>query len=325
MTYSSVITADSPYVWYRTGETSGTSAANSGSMAGSGTYNGSPTLATSPAAQIDGTSFYAGASGQYISQVLTALPTANFTAEFWYKRNTGFTQAPSTHMIMSNGNGTFWQMQLGSSTNGIFVGSGGSMGTTLTNAALFDGNWHHVAFSYGGATGGTNVLYIDGVSIGTVNGTLGSTGTTTLYVGSYNSAAQCNIDEPAVYYSALSQGQIAAHVNAGSPSYKMTVLTDSPKHYLTYDETTLADSGANKASLTVTGGTTQATTGVVAGKAETFNGTTQTIAINSSYDFSAGSAWTYETWFKTTANTGTPELIRKDGGGRAYLLRLNAG
>jgi hypothetical protein len=322
MTYSSVITADAPYVWYRTAETSGTSAANGGSMGGSGTYSG-VTLAQSPAGSIDGNSFYTGSNG-YISQVLSALPSTTFTYEFWYKRNTGFNLASAPVMTITNGNGTYCQVQI-SGAGAIFIGSGGSMGTTFSSTGVQDGNWHHIAFVYGGSST-TNILYVDGIRIGTVSGTLGSTGSSTLFVGSSNAGTGQNyIDEPAVYYSALTQSQIASHVNAGSPSYAATVLTDSPQHYVTFDQTSggYLDSGSQNKTTTVTGTPTQVTG--ISGKALTYNGTTDYVTINSPYDFGASSTFTFECWIKSTTTTNTPTMIRRDGNGAAYLLRLNAG
>jgi hypothetical protein len=105
-------------------------------------------------------------------------------------------------------------------------------------------------------------------------------------------------------------------------TYNSIVLADSPQHYLTFDQTgTLTDTGARAATLTVTGGVTQVTS-PMSGKAETFNGTSQTIAINSPLDFSANTAWSFEAWFKTATTTGTLEIIRRDGNGKAYLLRV---
>jgi hypothetical protein len=110
-------------------------------------------------------------------------------------------------------------------------------------------------------------------------------------------------------------------------TYNATVLADSPKHYVTFDQAggTNTDSGSQAATITVTGSPTKASGGV-SGNALTYNGTTDYVTISSNqYDFGASSTFTFECWFKSTATTGQPTFIRRDGGGAAYLMRLNAG
>lgn len=105
-------------------------------------------------------------------------------------------------------------------------------------------------------------------------------------------------------------------------TYNSIVLADSPKHYVTFDQSgTLTDTGS--AASTLSGGVSQTTDSISGGKAGAFNGTSQTIGIVNSYDFSATATWSFETWFKTTDTTTMKEIIRKDGNGRAYLLRVN--
>jgi hypothetical protein len=108
-------------------------------------------------------------------------------------------------------------------------------------------------------------------------------------------------------------------------TYNSTVLADSPKHYITFDQTSggYTDSGTQGATTTVTGSPVQVNG--ISGKALTYNGTSDYVTINSPYDFAANSTFTFECWFKSTATTGQPTFIRRDGNGAAYLLRLNAG
>lgn len=107
-------------------------------------------------------------------------------------------------------------------------------------------------------------------------------------------------------------------------TYNSTVLTDAPKHYVTFDQTgTYTDSGSQNSSLTVFGSPVAATG--ISGKGLTYNGTTDYVYINSPFDFGASSAFTFECWFKSTATTNYPTFIRRDGNGVAYLMRLNMG
>jgi hypothetical protein len=107
-------------------------------------------------------------------------------------------------------------------------------------------------------------------------------------------------------------------------TYNSVVSADSPKHYVTFDQSgTLTDSGSQGATLSTTNAGTKTAPGIGgSGNYMSFNGTSNGVGINSGYDFSAGTAWSFEAWFNTTNTTATKEMIRRDGNGRAYLLRV---
>lgn len=108
-------------------------------------------------------------------------------------------------------------------------------------------------------------------------------------------------------------------------TYASEVLADSPILYLKLDEAsgTVVDSSSSPRTITKSGGPTQGVSGV-SSNAITFDGVDDYLSAASVSDF-AGSSFTFEAWFKSSTSTGTPTFIRRDGNGRANLLRLNAG
>jgi hypothetical protein len=118
-----------------------------------------------------------------------------------------------------------------------------------STATYNDGLWHQVAVTY---SDGTESLYIDGVLVASNTGTeisydpaysyyLG-TGETTYWAGSNGgwSFFRGQLDETAIYATALSGSQIVAHYDAaasGFTAYSATVLSDSPTAYYHLGET----------------------------------------------------------------------------------------
>lgn len=104
-----------------------------------------------------------------------------------------------------------------------------------------------------------------------------------------------------------------------------SVTTDAPRNYITFDEAgaTVTDTGAAPATLTVSGAVKAPG---VSGTGMSYDGVNDYIATSAGvFDFSNLTAYTFEAWFKSSKTTEFPTIIRRDGGGRAILLRLNAG
>lgn len=104
-----------------------------------------------------------------------------------------------------------------------------------------------------------------------------------------------------------------------------TVVADAPQHYITFDQAgaTLTDTGSLAGTVTPAGSPVKAAS--FSGTGMIFDGVDDTVAIGNPLDFSAGTEWTFECWFKSTSSQADGHFIRRDGSGRAYLLRLNAG
>ena len=96
---------------------------------------------------------------------------------------------------------------------------------SATGLTLGDGNWHHIAWTRA-ADGKTNKLYVDGVlKQTTVDATAQNIPGGVVLVGAYNNGtddlAAFNgvMDELAVYQSALTAAQVAAHAAFGPPGW----------------------------------------------------------------------------------------------------------
>ena len=89
--------------------------------------------------------------------------------------------------------------------------------TITTPHALNNDQWHLIDVTYNGST---FVVYVDGHQVGTpttFNGTLATTSTTPLLIGSATNGDQMtgfSLDDLAVYPSALTAARITAHYTA---------------------------------------------------------------------------------------------------------------
>ena len=238
--YPSVILADSPLVYYRLGESSGTTAADASGTGVTGTFRATASLGTAGA--VAGDSNTAVSNPDYAAPAVTAsassLPTGTGarTVETWLRTSAtvpGYGQTGFYTELMRYGD-------FGVNTAGpdqIYVTvNGAQQVVTDAQLPLRDGSWHLVTVTYGATTA---VIYLDGVALksGTLTGLNTPTGAT-LAVGSLAG----DLDEVAVYGTALSPGQVAAHWTRGSASsttcastptsvYAQTVLADQPLLY----------------------------------------------------------------------------------------------
>ena len=230
VSYSAAVLADSPSLFWKLDEPAGPTAANSGSAkTATGTYttagvtygvtpNSTP-RETGTAVALNGT------TGCVIGTQQVNNPTV-FTVELWFKTTTtvggrllGFGNA-----TVGGGNSTNYDRHLYMTNNGrvAFGTYNPGVNVVITPQPYNDGAWHLAAATIG--PGGT-ALYIDGVSIVTSPTTLsqvykgywrvgcenlsgwGATQPTSFYFGG-------EVDNVAVYPTALTPAQIAAHWNA---------------------------------------------------------------------------------------------------------------
>jgi len=205
VSYSSSVLADSPSLFYRFNEASGAVAHDSTGTANN--LSGSAQWSRAGALANDGD---LAAVGLGLSSANAAgLPTGNTsrTVEGWYYRPGAAAQLASWG---AGGNGAF-TVSVESNTTLAVVN--GSVARTFTAShAILDGAWHYFAVTFDGAlvTG-----YLDGESIGSSPlGPLATTATP-LAVGGSNGPG---LDEVAIYPSALSAAQIAAHFDASGDS-----------------------------------------------------------------------------------------------------------
>lgn len=228
MTYASEVAADSPVLWWRFGESSGTTATDASGNGRHGTYNGSPTLGVTglvtdgdTAVSFDGINDYVTYSGAVLAN------SSASTIEFWYD------QAAADTGIAFRVTGTSSHQEAAISGSSVFeVNPTGTGSTSVTGVSgLTDGNRHHVVLTYDDV-GDTVTVYVDGSSVGTstVGGggrlinidtvAFGATvGGTTFLAGIF--------DEFAIYGTALSGARVSAHYAAGIASAANEVALDA--------------------------------------------------------------------------------------------------
>jgi signal peptidase I len=217
--------ADTPFLYFRFNETSGTSVADSsgnghtGSLIGGATHvAGSCQSALSPAVTLDGSTGYVSTSAQVSSPEL-------FSLEMWFKTTTttggkliGFGSAQTG--TSSQFDRHVYMTDSGHLMFGVYV-----FGTyTVTSPLAYnDGNWHHMVASLSGA--GLH-LFVDGAEVASnTSVATGESNTGYWRIGYDNLSGwpdaptsyyfKGTIDDAAVYTSALTATQISAHYAAG--------------------------------------------------------------------------------------------------------------
>lgn len=216
---------DLPTAWYRLGELSGTTTADSSRFGNAaGTIAGGITKGVTPATNggWNGAMQSDGASGSNITIPSSTYINYNrghdFSVEFWF-RYTG----SGDFSVMEKWSGAskypFAFRTGGSNTDLRFGRYDGTNNPTVSasGVTLNDGNWHHVV---GVVSGTIMLLYIDGMLNGQV------TDTTTTETGSSDPLTLLNrgggghglpgaLDEVAIYPYALSATRVRAHYMAG--------------------------------------------------------------------------------------------------------------
>ncbi|WP_255513602.1 PKD domain-containing protein [Homoserinibacter sp. GY 40078] len=222
--YGAAVYGAEPLLYWRLGESAGTTAADSGALGNPGTYRGSPTLGANGV--LDGVSNTAVGFGSTNALVSSNNSFANptvYTEEAWFtttttsggkimgfgNRQTGTSSSYDRHVYMRND---------GTLVFGVYTGQENVITTPL---AYNDGKWHHVAASQG--AGGMK-LYVDGVLVGTNPQTSAENytgywrvGGDTTWAGASSSWFSGVIDEFAVYDIALPDSTIAQHYTLGAP------------------------------------------------------------------------------------------------------------
>lgn len=176
--YQSAVLADSPYLYYRLGEDSGTTAVDTSGNNRTGAYTNGPTLGQSGAATVGDTAVTFDGVNDYVA-------TSNSTSFGSLLNGSSFEFVLST-TTTDRGERLFGAYNLNTNTaidivlnenavgnatlaNGVRLyiraDGGTDLGATFTNASLFDGDFHHLVLTYD-STGGANrvTAYLDGVA-----------------------------------------------------------------------------------------------------------------------------------------------------------------
>lgn len=227
--YRDAVLADTPVLYWRLGEASGTSAANTATTGPAGTYYSSPTLGQSSAlaSEIVNKSISTTAGGVVTASTAVTAPV-QFTIEAWVR-----TTSAAGGRVFGFGSGsatttsTTVDRQLYISPTGKAVA--GLRNVTLVRTVATsplsynDGQWHYLAATYDGAI---LRLYVDGAQVATT-----TTTATTPFSGYWRAGLENlsgwptaptgttfagGLDELAVYATALTATRISAHYTAAT-------------------------------------------------------------------------------------------------------------
>ena len=238
--YQTAVLADTPFLYYELGEASGTTVADVSGNGYTGSYVNSPTLGV-PGDSLIGPSDTAvtfNGTSQYVSCPAGAESFGSFLGTSSYEFVLAATSTSIAGMIAGDANAgstTSYQVLLNEAPNGtltantcrIFIrdNSNHNIQASFTNATLFNGNYHHLVWTYNGTT---VAAYLDGVAqaigtpaIGTAAPSTFSAFTFLPYFAAYSNKggttanyAAVTLDEVALYKTVLSPAQIATHYAA---------------------------------------------------------------------------------------------------------------
>lgn len=226
MSYSTEVLADSPLVYWKLDDTSGTTVVDSSGGSHNGVYVNTPTLNVAALINAGSAVTFASTSSQAIHEV-GAIPTGSgsiLTVEAWIKTSQSGSGNPDIFTCDNSlGGARNWQTRLSTSGKAEVVWFSGGTGTTHTGSVTInDGVRHHVVFVRDGTK---SHIYVDGVEDGT--GLSYSSAPPTADLDQLAAACRTSggsdgnffngtLDELALYKTALSSTRIAAHHTAGA-------------------------------------------------------------------------------------------------------------
>lgn len=243
-TYEAQVAEDTPVNWWRFLETSGTSAADSGSGGNTGTYTGGEILDQKGLPGSKDKSIEQSASTTGLMSVPSYNPTNIKSVEIWVKfpGSGSWANSSETADLLGNGSaasgsGGVFGFLLSYGTNlsttiiTLFFGvNGGSAGVDVNANLTLDKLWHHLVGTYDGTT---VTLYVDGVSVGTPASysTAMIAGDGVVAVGYETQFGFEYIDdnvsvaEAALYTQALSATKVATHYSLGTATPPQVVIS----------------------------------------------------------------------------------------------------
>ena len=227
---SSQILAQSPVLYWRFSETSGTAVADSATgnlNGGTVTTTGTGTVTRNAASALPGDpnpaiTFTPSTGTSYVIKASPSnIPsgTANRTIEAWFKTTTTTEQAIASYGCSTCANGQNFGFDVMTSNSLQFWGFGSADLTFTTPYTITDGTWHQGVIEYNGTA---ISMYLDGIYLGSKTDAINTTaaGTQGFNVGVNNPVSDAtnggkyfngSIDEVAVYPSVLTAAQVETH------------------------------------------------------------------------------------------------------------------
>src|ERR1041385_3822425 len=266
--YQSTVLSDSPLAYYRLGEIAAIDVAtNRGSLgaSGNGTYRHDNAnqetqhrVTGALAGNIDAAAGFQSSDGAPVLVPYNAgLNTTTFTVEAWLKPTASTDDSAGPCPLFnrkSSGARQGWVIYQRSPSTGWnlrMYGNGvdGTVTLGLNGGSYAVGQWLHFAVSYNGTTAR---MYVNGAEVASGNpSAYQANSVATFAVGSYSELSGAgpayqnpfigNVDEVALYSSALSALQILAHYQNGTnaaraTAYESLIAADGAVEYLRLDE-----------------------------------------------------------------------------------------
>lgn len=236
--YQTEVTADTPYLWYRLNETSGTTATDSGSGAQNGTYAGTaaeylqnqePIVWNQGRAVRFNEDVGAVDDGRVTLAGVTSLPSTDIACEMWIENPSSL--VGGVFLCNYTITGPVKEFVVEASSAGGFnlyiKGTIAAHALNSPNNTMQDGRLHHLYFDWRNSDGRSR-MYFDGVQHSEVTGTqtaatLTSGGTLMLAqdqtvpgtIGLAADAYEGRMDQFAIYSAPLSDARIQTHASAG--------------------------------------------------------------------------------------------------------------
>ncbi|MCA1683827.1 MAG: fibronectin type III domain-containing protein, partial [Actinobacteria bacterium] len=286
-TYVTNVLANAPSAYYRLGESSGTTAADSSGKGGNGLYD-QATLGSTGAVAGDPDTAAVANGNCCVVRAAPTLPLYNTarSVEAWVKPSDTYFRYIAGWGTAATDRG--FSVNLDGSNIGV-VAYGDDRYFALPRP-LNDGVWHHVVVTYNGTT---VVAYLDGLSLGTKTFSAPlATSPSGLQVGAgyqESSPFYGGLDEVAVYPTALTAAQVGAHFSASGYSRPAAVtnLTATPGS----NQATVSWSPATSPGTPVTRYLVTAYAGTVAKNAEATDGSNTSLVMSG---LAAGTAYTFQ-------------------------------
>jgi hypothetical protein len=344
--YAGTVAADGPVSYWRLGETSGTSAADSvGSSTGTyrnGVTVGSPSLLGSDsanrAAALDGVN-----DAVSVPSSPGLSPTGPVSAEAWIRP--GALPAAGNFASVASKAGSYSLQFNGSQLEFTTMQGATKRRVQAPAGSIVAGQTYHVVGTYDGTT---QRLFVNGAQVasGSFSGPL-TANTASVVLGSWDAASEFlpgTIDDVAVYAKALTPAQVANHYNKGggtatpppppppppsSPGYAPAVTADGPVSYWRLGESsgTSANDSAGTNPGTYRNGVTMGSPSLLvsdsANRAASFDGVNDSVSVPSTAGLSPTGAVSVEAWVRPTAKPAAGGFTSVASKAESYSIQFN--